>query len=189
MNVSEKRAAMDVLREKVKSGAVLEPWERRALLEFLDDTHQYKYNELAKILGVNIRTVFKDREFLKKQLARGLSIMKPIDFVAEFIRTQQMVLTKLRKEVESGMLGPKEMIAALDKISVVSQRILVQLQALGALPHQLGTVNVVQERWVAEVAEGGQILLTGDTKSMPVEEFERELDDFIEVQAVDKEDV
>lgn len=146
--------------DSVKSGSRISREERRLCVAFLEANDLYTDRELASIFRVTPGVIAKDREKIREDRASVLSVVKPVDFVVDYLDNQKYVLGKLRGIIENPTTSTKESVIALDKFSLAVQRTMDTLQNLGALPKHLGQITVMEERWVAEITEGGHIVVT-----------------------------
>lgn len=163
------------LLESVKAGNRLTREERRLCVAHLEATELYTDKELASLFRVTPGVISKDREKIREDRASILSVVKPVDFVVDYLDNQKYVLGRLRGIIEDVKTSTKESVMALDKYSLAVQRTMDTLQNLGALPKHLGQITVMEERWVAEIADGGHIVVT-DQSLLP----EGSLGSFIE---------
>lgn len=148
------------LLEQAKSGQKLSREERRLCIAYLEATDMYTDKEMASIFKVSRGVIAKDREKIREERSAILSAVKPLDFVVDYLESQKYVIGRLRRIIEHPSTQSKEVVQALDKYSLAVQRTMDTLQNLGALPKQLGNITVTEERWVAEITDSGQILVS-----------------------------
>lgn len=156
------------LLEDARNGHILSRDERRLCIAHLENTDIYTDKELASLFKTTKGAISKDREKIREERSALLSVLKPLDFVVDYLDNQKYVMHKLRKIIENMDTTQREVITALDKYSLTTQRTMDTLQSLGALPRELGNISITEERWVAEIASNGMVSLTQQNTDVPL---------------------
>ncbi len=146
-------AAVKAAMKRVEQGDVLKDGQRRQCVKFLCSMGEYTPEELAAFFRVDESVIVADLAAIVESRNAVIGSVNPVDFIAEHIDNQMYAIKKIRETMESGEVKGKTMLLAADKYSIANLRLLEALQSLGALPKELGSMNVVTERWVASIDE------------------------------------
>lgn len=140
---------------EVECGITLSADRRRKCVRFLSTVDIYTNEELASLFGVTVDEIANDMAIIIHERNEVIGSISPVDFISEYLENQKYAINKMKGEIETGALFGPEKIRALEKYSIALARLLDSMQSLGALPKELGHLSVVEEKWVASIADGG----------------------------------
>lgn len=141
----------------VENGIVLTDERRRKCIRFLSTVEIYSNEELASLFNVPVEVIFNDMQTIIHERNEIISSASPVDFISEYLENQKYAINKMRGEIEFGNFNSSDRIKALEKYSIALARYLESVQSLGILPKELGHLSVVEEKWVANISDGGYV--------------------------------
>lgn len=130
--------------------------ERRLVLAHLEElgTSQSNY-QLAALFGVDEKVIRKDRKELLQEYTKTISPEHALSFVASYLKSHDDLIRKTKFGLEKclpGTLGHQNYLRLLSDLESKRMKL---LQEIGAVPKELGHLNVSEERWVAVVSTDG----------------------------------
>lgn len=170
INWFQPTAAVKRALQEVESGIVLSDDRRRKCVRFLSTVDIYTNEELSSLFNVTVDVIANDMAIIIHERNEVIGSISPVDFIAEYLENQKYAINKMKGEIEFGTLNSSDKIKALEKYSIALARLLESMQSLGALPKELGHLSVVEEKWVANITEGGFVQLNQEQQIKEITE-------------------
>lgn len=161
--------------QEVEQGVALSEDRRRKCVRFLSTVDIYTNEELSSLFNVPVEVIANDMATIIHERNEVIGAISPVDFISEYLENQKYAINKMKGEIEMDTLYGSEKIKALEKYSIALARLLDSMQSLGALPKELGHLSVVEEKWVANIAEGGFVNVE-QIKELPKKAHESNLE-------------
>jgi hypothetical protein len=174
LNWFQPTAAVKKALQEVESGSVLSDDRRRKCVRFLSTVDIYTNEELSSLFNVTVDVIANDMSLIIHERNEVIGSISPVDFIAEYLENQKYAINKMKGEIEFGTLNSADKIKALEKYSIALARLLESMQSLGALPKELGHLSVVEEKWVANITEGG---LVNIEQQIPLKELQEKINE------------
>lgn len=145
------------LWEAAKAGTKkLTAAERRLVLAYLEEEGQVLSNyQLADVFQVDEKVIRKDRKELLREYTATITPEYALGFVASYLKSHDDLIRKTKiglEKCQPGTLGHQNYVRLLSDLETKRMKL---LQEIGAVPKELGHLNVSEERWVAVVSEEG----------------------------------
>lgn len=141
--------------------------ERREVLRYLEDKGDGRSNyQLAVLFKVDEAVIRKDKKRIIETIASSITPEYAMTFVAEYVKSQRDLIRQAKVGLEKCTPGGQMHALYTRLISDLEGKVMAMYQGIGAVPKQLGTLNVNEEKWVAVVADG-VTTVTADTPSTP----------------------
>lgn len=156
---SQPSELLEIAKTKTRK---LTPRERRSLISFIDEAgvkdasgHPVEYTnyELAALLDVDEKTIRLDKRRILKEYASIITPEDAMSFVAEFVKGHDDLLRRAYAGLRQSPEGTLAHQNYLKILSDLSKRRVTMLQEIGAIPKELGNLNVNQELWEAYVLD------------------------------------
>jgi hypothetical protein len=134
--------------------------ERRTVIAYLEDTGEdhvsYSSNyKLAELFGVDEKVIRDDKKKLLQEYAQHITPEYAMGFVAAYLRAHDDLLRRTRHGLSKavpGSLGHQNYLRLLSDLETKRMKL---LQEIGAVPRELGHMQISEERWIATVSEDG----------------------------------
>jgi hypothetical protein len=138
------------LLKLAESGAQLGTQQRRRVIASLDAGDKYHTaEELGVMLHVDDRTIRSDRYKIGHSYAQNMDPQHAMRFVVDFVQDHDRMIRKARRALDNAVEGTLAHQNYLKLLSDLSKRKIETLQSIGAIPKELGRLNVSEEHWVA----------------------------------------
>lgn len=166
----------------------LTPKERRVVIEYLESNgwkspataKDYDSNyRLADLFFVSEATIRVDKKSILKAYTKDITPAQALTFVGEYMRSHDHLIRRAERGLNATVAGSLGEQNYLRLISDLRAKWMKLLQEIGAVPKELGRLNVTEEHWVAEVSDDGitSLHLAGSdeqTKAAPASEGDEE---------------
>ena len=178
---------LDIARTKTRK---LIARERRQVIEYIDEAG-YKDSagqdaeltnyELADLFGVDEKIIRMDKRKIMREYTGLITPQESMVFVGSFLKAHDDLIRRAVKGLSASPLGTLAHQNYLKIISDLLKRRITILQEIGAIPKELGNLNVTHEEWQAYVTDDGQGNATSGVRriALPepadVETFEADL--------------
>lgn len=134
--------------------------ERRVVLAYLeevgDDVHGYSTNyKLADLFEVDEKVIRSDKKRLLQEYAQHITPEHAMGFVAAYLRAHDELLRRTRQGLSKAVPGSLGHQNYLRLLSDLETKRMKMLQDIGAVPKELGHMQISEERWVATVSDDG----------------------------------
>ena len=155
----------------------LTPRERRTVIKFVDDAGvkdangkpvEYTNYELAALLNVDEKTIRIDKRKILKEYTSIITPEDALTFVGEFIKGHDDLMRRAFAGLRQSPDGTLAHQNYLKIISDLHKRRVAMLQEIGAIPKELGNLNVNQELWEAYVLDDKKGNATSGVKRVAI---------------------
>jgi hypothetical protein len=165
----------------------LTPRERREAVAYLDDhgfgddNRDLSNYELADLFDVSEKIIREDKKRILAEYTSVISPAEALSYVGQYLRSHDGLIVRAKHGLAKSKPGTQAHQHYLRLISDLEAKRIQILQEIGAVPKELGRLNVTEERWVATVSNDGIVTCqpasqAEDVKSLPPHEPEEVFD-------------
>ena len=155
----------------------LTPQERREVITYLEEagardksgvSKPLSNYQLAELFDVDVKVIRVDKKKILKEYTSAITPDEAMVFVGTFMQGHDDLLRRTVKALNEIPHGTLTHAKYLQLASDLHKRRVQMLQEIGALPKELGNLNVNEELWEAYISDDGQGNATSGVRRVPV---------------------
>jgi hypothetical protein len=164
----------------------LTPRERRRVIQFCDDhgvedqsgkPKDFSNYELAKIFSVDEKIIRNDKKKLLKNYTSAITPEDAMSYVGEFVQGHDRLMRHAFRGLKASPEGTLSHQNYIKILSDLHKRKVGMLQEIGALPKELGHLNVSEEHWEAYIQDDGAGNATSGVRVLETKQLKAADDD------------